>query len=73
MSEWLSEDWVVTWLLPGLGAALFALFAEYRERRRRMRRNPDKVGIVPWHQLSIVATFVTVVFLLMAIVGWLRS
>jgi hypothetical protein len=73
ISEWLDHDWVVWWLLPGLGAVTLALIAWAGDRRRMRRSNPDAVGWVPWRDVAFWSAFAAVMLLGAAARGWLAS
>jgi len=72
-SQWLNQEWVDHFLLPGFTAALFSAGAGYKYQTQLGRRNPDVVGIVPWRDVAFVLAMVAVVLLAMAAIGWARS
>ena len=71
--QWLNQEWVDYCLLPGLAAAMCSAGAGYKYQTQLARRNPDVVGIVPWRDVAFILAMVAVVFLAMAVIGWVRS
>lgn len=69
----MDEDWVWYLLMPGLGAATFAIAAWRADRRRMRRSDPDAVGWLPWRDVAFWSTFAAVVLLGFAARAWLRS
>jgi len=57
-------------VITGVASLLFVAAAGWAERRRLRRRNLEAVGIVPWSLLSIIAAFVGLFALAMAVKGW---
>jgi len=58
--DFLSDHWP---LAGGMAAALIAALAWWGDRRRMRRRDPDRVGIMPWTTLFFWATlFASVLF-----------
>jgi len=58
-------------LAGGLLAALVAAFAWWGDRRRMTRRDPDRVGIMPWTGLFFWAVLFAVLLLVAAGQDWL--
>lgn len=54
------------------GGALLVVagLAMWAEIRRTRRRNPDRVGCVPWTTVFFLAALLGVVLIAMAIKGW---
>ena len=50
---------MILWTIAGGAAILFA-WSVLAERRRSRRRDPDRVGWVPWTLLQLVAVLVMV-------------
>ena len=61
LDDWLYHDWVLWWLLPGIGAALVAVLAWAADRRRMRRSDPDAVGFMPWGTVFVLALFVILI------------
>ncbi|HWK42937.1 MAG TPA: hypothetical protein VNR60_13540 [Croceibacterium sp.] len=62
--------------LFGIGGAVLVLLsvgAWLGERRRNQRTIIDSVGWMPWGTLSIAASFIGLLMLIMAAMGWLRG
>ena len=62
--------------LVGLaGGVLIAVagIALLGERRRLRRKHIDAVGWMPWTTVSVLATFVGLVLLAVAVSGWIRG
>ncbi len=49
----------ILWTIAGGAAMLFAV-SVVAERRRTLRRDPDRVGWVPWTLLQLAATLAMV-------------
>lgn len=73
IADWLDQDWVRWFLLPGLAALALAIMAWWGDRRRMTRANPDAVGLMPWRDLAFWSGFATVLLLVAAALGWLRN
>jgi len=58
-------------LAGGLFAALVALVAWTGDRRRMRRRDPDRVGLMPWTSLFFWATLLASVLMAAAAQQWL--
>ncbi len=58
-------------LAGGLAAILVGMIAWWGDRRRLHRRDPDRVGIMPWTGLFFWAVLFASVLLLMALQEWL--
>jgi uncharacterized membrane protein SpoIIM required for sporulation len=54
------------WTIAGVAAMLFAV-SILAERRRTLRRNPDRVGWVPWTLVQLIAVLVVVFAAAMAL------
>lgn len=54
------------WTIAGVAAILFAV-SVLAERRRTLRRNPDRVGWVPWTLVQLIAVLVVVFAVAMAL------
>jgi hypothetical protein len=59
--------------LGGLAAALLAAIAWAGDHRRRRRRDPDKVGIMPWTPIFFVALLAAIVLLGQAVRSWIAG
>jgi hypothetical protein len=59
--------------LWGGALLLFAVAAMLAERRRARRKRIDAVGWVPWTTLFVIAFFVGIGLLVVAVKGWLAS
>ena len=59
--------------LWGAGMLAFSGLALLGEWRRARRAQVDRVGWVPWRDLSVVALFAGVVLLCFAGIGWLKG
>jgi len=70
--DWLYTDWA-PWAELAAGAVAVAVIAWWGERRRMRRSNIDAVGVVPWRDLAALASFSTILFGAVALVGWIRS
>jgi len=57
---------MILWTIAGGAAILFA-WSVLAERRRSRRRDPDRVGWVPWTLLQLVAVLVMVFSVAMAL------
>jgi hypothetical protein len=60
-------------LVAGLAAAALALLAWWGDRRRLYRRDPDKVGLMPWTSLFFWSLLGAVILLAMAAQNWLAG
>ncbi len=56
----------------GLLAASLAMIASLAERRRMKRARIDRVGLVPWAPVFLLAFLAAVVLLGLAVRGWLN-
>lgn len=56
----------------GLLAASLAMIASLAERRRMKRVRIDRVGLVPWAPVFLLAFLAAVVLLGLAVRGWLN-
>ncbi|KQM62220.1 MULTISPECIES: hypothetical protein [unclassified Sphingomonas] len=54
------------WTIAGVAAMLFAV-SVLAERRRTLRRNPDRVGWVPWTLVQLIAVLLAVFSVAMAL------
>ncbi len=54
------------WTIAGVAAMLFAL-SVFAERRRTLRRDPDRVGWMPWTLVQLIAVLVMVFGIAMAL------
>ncbi|KQM30130.1 hypothetical protein [Sphingomonas sp. Leaf10] len=54
------------WTIAGVAAMLFAV-AVLAERRRTLRRDPDRVGWMPWTLVQLMAVLVMVFGVAMAV------
>ncbi|PXA87902.1 hypothetical protein DMC47_31055 [Nostoc sp. 3335mG] len=57
---------MILWTIAGGAAMLFAL-SVLAERRRSRRRDPDRVGWMPWTLLQLAAVLVMVFSVAMAL------
>lgn len=55
----MDEVTTILWTIAGGAAMLFAV-SVVAERRRTLRRDPDRVGWVPWTLLQLAATLAMV-------------
>ena len=60
--DYLQDHWTI---VPGVLAALLAALAWHGDRRRMRRRDPDRVGLMPWTGLFFWS-FLAAVLLLVA-------
>lgn len=54
------------WTIAGVAAILFAV-SVFAERRRTLRRDPDRVGWVPWTLVQLIAVLMMVFGVAMAL------
>ncbi len=54
------------WTIAGVAAMLFAV-SVLAERRRTLRRDPDRVGWMPWTLVQLIAVLVMVFGVAMAL------
>ncbi|KQN80052.1 hypothetical protein [Sphingomonas sp. Leaf62] len=54
------------WTIAGVAAMLFAV-SVLAERRRTLRRDPDRVGWMPWTLVQLIAVLLTVFSVAMAL------
>lgn len=54
----------------GGGLLLVALLAMWAEKRRTKRKHPDKVGLMPWTTIFLVAAMLGVTLVSLAVKGW---
>ncbi len=73
IADWLDQDWVRWFLLPGLAALIIAMLAWLGDRRRMNRSDPDAVGLVPWRDLAFWSAFAAVLLLAGAAKGFIRG
>ncbi|MFM2302216.1 MAG: hypothetical protein RLZZ84_1952 [Pseudomonadota bacterium] len=73
IADWLEQDWVRWFLLPGAAALALAVLAWLGDRRRMTRSNPDAVGLMPWRDVAFWAAFAAVLLLAGAAAGWIKS
>ena len=67
-----ASDATLVGLAAGL-SLLIAVIALLGERRRLRRKHIDAVGWMPWTTVSVLATFVGLVLLAVAVSGWIRG
>jgi hypothetical protein len=72
-ADWIDQDWVQWFLLPGLAALALALIAWRGDRRRMRRSDPDAVGWIPWRDVAFWSAFAAVLLLVGAFRGWLAG
>ncbi len=73
IADWLDQDWVQWFLLPGLAALVLAVVAWLGDRRRMTRSDPDAVGLMPWRDLAFWTSCAAVLLLAAAARGWVKS
>ena len=71
--DWLDDETLRWFLLPGLAAAALALFGWWRDHKRRNRSDPDAVGVIDWTTLSFWATLFACLLLAGALRTWLKG
>lgn len=54
------------WTIAGASAAL-AAFASFADWKRQRRRNPDRVGFMPWTLVTFVGIFAAFCFAALAL------
>ncbi|WP_294320101.1 hypothetical protein [uncultured Sphingomonas sp.] len=54
------------WTIAGVAAMLFAV-SVLAERRRTLRRDPDRVGWMPWMLVQLIAVLLVVFAVAMAL------
>jgi phosphoglycerol transferase MdoB-like AlkP superfamily enzyme len=54
------------WAIAGL-LLVFALLAAFAEHRRKNRRDLDKVGLMPWNFIQVIAFLCAVVAAVLAL------
>ena len=54
------------WTIAGVAAMLFAV-SVLAERRRTLRRDPDRVGWMPWTLIQLIAVLLVVFAVAMAL------
>ncbi len=54
------------WTIAGVAAMLFAV-SVLAERRRTLRRDPDRVGWMPWTLVQLIAVLLAVFSVAMAL------
>ena len=56
----------ILWLISGL-LLLLALLAALAEHRRKNRRDLDKVGVMPWNFIQVIAFLCAVIAAVLAL------
>ena len=59
--------------LAGGASLIVAAIALLGERRRLRRKHIDAVGWMPWTTVSVLATFVGLSLMAVAVTGWLKG
>lgn len=73
ISDWLDDETLRWFLLPGLAALAVAIFGWWRDAKRRNRSDPDAVGVIDWTSLSFWSLFAALLLLGAALKGWITS
>ncbi len=73
ISDWLDDETLRWFLLPGLAALALAMFGWWRDRKRRNRSDPDAVGVIDWTTLSFWASLLACLLLAGALRTWIKG
>lgn len=68
--DYLLDHWAI---VPGILAALLAALSWHGDRRRMRRRDPDRVGIMPWTTLFFWSFLAACLLLAAAVQDWLAG
>lgn len=72
--DWLNDFWTDhAAVATGLAFAGLAALAWWGDRRRLRRRDPDRVGVMPWTGLFFWATLFACVLLASGVKAWLAG